>query len=207
MVRFVSASAPEPSWQELFVHMLPAIRKFAQIAYGRLDPESKAEAVQNAICIACSAVARLAELGKLDLCYPSVLGRYAVAQTRDGRMLGRSLNCRDVSSRYCQRAKNVVVERLDKFNDEEKCWEEVLVPDNTCTPAELAASRIDFPAWLKSLKPRDRKIARFLSLGHRTRDAARKFDVSQGRISQLRRELAQSWNKFTGENDNFSTAA
>jgi len=54
----------------------------------------------------------------------------------------------------------------------------------------LAASRIDFPAWLKTLKARDRKIARFFSLGNHTQDATRKFDVSQNRISQLRKELA-----------------
>jgi hypothetical protein len=135
------------------------------------------------------------------------LARYGVAQVKDGRMTGGNLNCRDVSSRYCQRAKNVTVERLDRYDAEVECWEEVLIPDNTCTPAELAASRIDFPAWLKTLTPRDRKVTRFLCLGNRTSDAARKFDVSWGRISQLRKELAESWRQFTGEGDGFSTAS
>jgi hypothetical protein len=187
--------------------MLPRIRKHARIAFRHLDPESRDECVQAVACNACCAVARLAELDKLDLAYASVLARFGVAQVRDGRMTGGSLNCNDISSRYCQRAKNITVERLDHYDTEDECWEEVLIPDNTCTPAELAATRIDFPAWMKTLKPRDRKVARFLSLGNRTQDAARKFDVSQGRISQLRKELAESWAEFTGEGDNFSTAA
>jgi hypothetical protein len=88
-----------PAWHATFLRLLPAIRRHAWIAFRNLDPESRAEAIQNAVCCACAAVARLAELNKLDLCYASVLGRFAVAQTRDGRVLGRPLNCKDVASR------------------------------------------------------------------------------------------------------------
>jgi len=202
----ICTACSSPDWQALFLRLLPAIRRHARIAFRHLDPEGREECVQATICNACCAVARLAELNKLSLAYASVLARFGVAQVKDGRMTGGSLNCNDISSRYCQRAKNVTVERLDKYDTEDECWEEVLVPDNTCTPAELAASRIDFPAWMKTLKPRDRKVARFLSLGNGTGAAARKFDVSPGRVSQLRRELQESWRTFTGEND-FNNAA
>ena len=36
-------------------------------------------------------------------------------------------------------------------------------------------------------------------LGDRTSEAARKFEVSEGRVSQLRRELAESWRGFVGD--------
>ena len=153
----ICTACPSPDWQALFLRLLPRIRKYARIAFHHLDPESREECVQAVVCNACCAVARLAELGKLDLCYASVLARFGVAQVKDGRMTGGSLNCHDVSSKYCQRQKHVTVERLDKYDTEDECWEEVLIPDNTCTPAELAASRIDVPAWLKTLK---RVIAR-----------------------------------------------
>jgi hypothetical protein len=94
--------------------------------FRHLRGEARAEAIQNALCNACAAIARLAELGKLDLCYASVLARFAIAQTKDGRMLGRPLNCKDVASKYCQRAKNVVMERLDKYDAEEGCWLEAV---------------------------------------------------------------------------------
>ena len=73
------------------------------------------------------------------------------------------------------------------------------IPDRTCTPADLAASRIDFPAWLCTLSRRDRKVAQFLAFGNRTGDAARRFGVYESRISQLRKELAASWHRFVGD--------
>jgi hypothetical protein len=142
------ASRPKlatPAWHHVFEQMMPAIKTHARLSFRHLRGEALAEAIQNVLCIACAAVARLAELGKLDLCYPTVMARFAVAQTKDGRMLGRKLNCKDVSSEYCRRQKGVVLKRLDKYDHDEECWQEILIPDQTCTPADLAASRIDFP--------------------------------------------------------------
>jgi hypothetical protein len=79
--------------------------------------------------------------------------------------------------------------RLDRHDAEEECWREVLVADKTCTPAELAASRIDFPAWLNTLSKRDRKVAMKLAAGETTSRVARMFRLSEGRVSQLRRQF------------------
>jgi hypothetical protein len=46
---------------------------------------------------------------------------------------------------------------------------------------------------------RNRQIAERLSLGHSTAQVARQFGVSPGRISQIRRELHDSWVQFAGE--------
>jgi hypothetical protein len=188
--------------------MLPKIRQHARIAFGRRHPDAREEAVQAVVCNACAAIARLAELGKLDLAYASVLARYGVAQVKDGRMTGGHLNCKDVLSGYCQRLKDVVVERLDHYDEEENGWTETVVEDRTAGPAEIARVRLDFSDWLHQLPSRNRRIAQFLSLGHRTSEAARKFRVSEGRVSQLRRELAESWCKFIGDDeDNGGNAA
>ena len=56
-----------PAWHTVFVAMVPAIVNHARISFRHLQPEARAEAIQNAVCSACAAVARLAELGKLDL--------------------------------------------------------------------------------------------------------------------------------------------
>ena len=63
----------------------------------------------------------------------------------------------------------------------------------------MATTKIDFTAWLKSLPSRVRRIAKLLATGEKTSIVAEKFNLSPGRISQLRRELAQSWKKFQGE--------
>ncbi len=197
----VSASAPDPRphWHKAFLALLPAILRHARFAFARLKPEARAEAVQEVVANACQAYARLVELGRTDIAYATALARYGVRQTRDNRKVGGRLNIRDVLSKYCQSRKHLFVERLDKFDPAENVWEEILVEDKHCGPAQVAASRIDFDSWLKSLPVRHRRIAQYLSLGNRTADAARKFKVSAGRVSQLRKELAQNWRRFIGD--------
>ena len=197
-----SVSRPKPvapAWHAGFLAMLPAIRTHARIAFRHLNPEAREEAIQNCVANAMIAYARLYELGKVDLAYPSVLARYAVAQTKDFRTVGGHLAIRDVLSPYCQRQKHIVVERLDKFDDEENAWVEVVVEDRHVGPAEVAATRLDFAAWLRSLPGRLRRIAKFLANGETTTAAAKKFEVSPGRISQIRQELKQAWQRFQGE--------
>jgi hypothetical protein len=63
----------------------------------------------------------------------------------------------------------------------------------------MAASRIDFAAWLGMLSARRRKIAQVLAMGESTSAVARRFRVSPARISQIRRELHQIWQRFQGE--------
>ena len=75
----------------------------------------------------------------------------------------------------------------------------MLVEGRSGTPAELAASRIDFADWLERLPKRNRRLATKLAAGESTSDVSRKFRITPGRVSQLRRELAESWRAFHGE--------
>lgn len=202
------AGKPAPAWHAKLLAMLPKIIRFAKRAFRSYPPEAREEAVQNVIANTTAAVAGLAKRGKLDLCYPTVLARFGIRQTLDHRKTGSSLNIKDVLSKYCQANKGVTVERLDKFNDQEGCWEEAVVQDTRSLPVpSVVAFRVDFRQWLQSLKRRDQRIAQYLSLGHRTRDAARKFRVSEGRVSQLRRELAENWRRFVGDDPATADAA
>jgi len=142
----------------------------------------------------------LARRGKLDQAFPSILAKFACKQTRDHRITGGHLDIKDVLRRYCQLNKGITVERLDHFDNEENAWTEAVVEDTRTAPVpDIVAFRVDFADCLKSLRRRDRRIAEVLSVGHTTSHVARKFKVSAGRISQLRRELAQSWRKFVGD--------
>ena len=102
----------------------------------------------------------------------------------------------DVLSPYAQRKLGIRGSRLQWPDGEEGTWKEILVEDPSCTPAELAASRIDFDAWLKKLPRRKRRIASTLAIGEATKDAAKKHKLTSGRVSQLRRELAANWDEF-----------
>ncbi len=145
------------------------------------------------VAYALVAYVRLYQQGRVALAYPTVLARYGVAQARDGWRVGAKLNIKDPLSRYCQKRKGVVVERLDVFDEEENAWAEAVVVDTrTATVPDTVAFRLDFPAWLGTLNRRNRRIAEILAMGHSTSQVAKRFDVSAGRISQLRRELAAS---------------
>jgi hypothetical protein len=185
-----------PGWQAGFEPMIPAVVAHAKIAFRHLRPEAREEATQETLCNACSAYARLAELGKTDVAFASALARFGVAQTKVGRKVGGKLNCQDVLSDYCQRKKKLVVERLDRFDFEDQTWSEILIEDRRVGPAETAIVRIDFADWLHWLPRRLRRIATFLATGETTTAAAKRFRLSQGRISQVRRELFLLWHHF-----------
>jgi DNA-binding CsgD family transcriptional regulator len=179
---------------------LPQIVQHAKFAFRHLRGEARQDAIQETVANALVAFVALVRRGKMAIAYPTVLARYAVAQINDGRRVGNKLNIREVLSPYAQRLKGFTVDRLDRHDkDDANLWCEVLVEDRRAGPAETAQVRLDFSDWLDSLKRRDRQIAEALSVGHSTSDVAKRFKVSAGRISQLRRELAESWQKFTGE--------
>jgi hypothetical protein len=197
---------PDPDHRQAFEAMIPRITRIAKISFRHLKQEARAEAVQEVICNAWQAFARLAELGKTDVAYASALARYGVKQTRDHRKVGGRLNIKDVLGSYCQARKNVVVERLDQ-RDVDGEWIEAIVEDKTAGPADIAATRIDFRDYLRSLPTRQRRIARFLAKGETTSAASKKFDVSAGRISQIRTELKQAWDRFVGNDGPAANAA
>jgi len=202
MIATYDPSKPDdriPDWHSRFLAMAPAIRRTAEICFRKLRPDLREEMVAEVIANSLVAYARLVEREKEDLAFPSALARFAVAQVRQGWRVGNPLNSNDVNSRSAQRRRGFQVERLDQFDAGDEEWKEVLIEDGRATPAEIAASRIDFATWLASLSMLRRRIARCLATGESTLEAARQFAVSPGRISQIRREFRASWLAFQGE--------
>jgi hypothetical protein len=173
----------------------------AYAAFRNLDPEARQEAVQEVVANCLVAYERLWKLGKSDVAYPTPLAKFAIRQVRSGRRVGGKLNIRDISSLHCQSVKGIRLGRLDRYDQEEEAWLEILVEDRHATPAEVAASRIDFGNWLQVLTARLRRMAKVLATGESTTRAAKRFSVSPGRISQIRQELKQSWETFQGETE------
>lgn len=188
-----------PPWHAAFLAMLPPIREQARFAFRKMRPEAKEDAVAEVICRACAAFARLVERGKAHVACPTALAKFAIRQFRAGRRLGCRLNVRDVSSEYCRLRKGIELDRLDRFDRDSGEWEEILLEDRHAGPAETAAARIDVGDWLRRMRPKDRRIAKSLAVGTRTKDVAMKFKLSPGRISQLRSQFHKSWRDFQGE--------
>ena len=182
-----------------FLDMLPRIRTRASVAFRDRQTEAKEELIAEVVANCWCAFVRLANNGKIDRAFATPLANFAIRQVRDGRRVGTKLNVRDVSSSYCQRANNFRVEHLDRFERESETWRQVIVEDRRTGPAETATMRIDFADWLKTLSPKRRRIATTLASGETTGATARKFHLSDGRISQLRRQLRDVWLVFQGE--------
>jgi hypothetical protein len=176
--------------------MLPTIERYARTAFRHLKGDSRDESAQEAVCNACRAYARLVEQDRADAATARSLARYAVAQVRAGRQVGQPMNVRDVTSVCCQRRNQLQVQLLCAWDDRQGEWQEILVEDRSVTPADLAASRIDYRAFLATLCCRDRRIAEKLATGESGGRVAELFGLSAARISQLRLELKRAWEEF-----------
>ena len=179
--------------------MLPKIEEQARYQFRHLKGDHQDEAVQEVICNCCLAYARLVEQGRAEAATWSTLARYGIAQVRVGRRVGASLNIKDITSPHCQLRKRVGVRSLHRWDHQKEEWSEMVVEDRHSTPADLAAFRIDFREFLRSLSRRNRQIALTLCKGESTHHVARLFRISSGRVSQLRRELCEAWREFHGE--------
>lgn len=190
------ALAQPATWQEGFLQLYARIEQYARNACRHLNAEAREDAVGEIVANTLTAYRRLYERGELQRAVPAALVRFAMRQYHDGRRVGSSQCCRDVYSPLARRKTRYDLCMLGAPGDQVGVWLDCLF-DNRQSPVPVqAAFRIDFPRWLNSLPPRNRQIAERLSAGYSTQEVAKEFGVSQGRISQLRRELADSWHAF-----------
>ena len=146
--------ASAPAWHAGFLTMLPVIYSYARGAFAHLNPEARQDMIQEVIANALVAYVRLYQQGRVALAYPTVLARYGVAQVRDGRRVGAKLNIKDVLSKYCQQRKSVVVERLDRFDEEDNQWAEAVVQDTRTAPVpEHRRLPLRFPGMVGNALP------------------------------------------------------
>jgi hypothetical protein len=188
----VVSESEEPesaTWQAGFLEMLPMIEQRARVAFRDLDAEAQQDAVGEVVANAMCAYRRLHERGELQRAFASALARYAIIQYWDGRRVGTQQCSRDVFSPKAEKKAGYEVLSLDLRM-------ECLI-DNRRTPIpDQIAFHLDFPLWLASQTPRNRRIAERLLFGGSTGEVAREFNISSPRVSQLRREFAESWYAF-----------
>ena len=184
------------SWQERFLELLPTIEQHARFAFRHLDAESQEDAIAEIVASTACAYERLFQRGEQARAFATVLARYAVAQFWDGRRVGTSQCSRDVFSLRAKQDGDYELLSIGAPGEKVGEWRECLVDNRRTRVPDQAAFRIDFPAWLESQSPRDKQIAEKLSLNYSTGEVAREFKISMARISQLRRELADSWYAF-----------
>ena len=95
-----------------------------------------------------------------------------------------------------RRTHGIKIVPIDQRYTNTGAWNQLLVEDRKAGPAETAAARIDVAEWFSRLSKRNRKIAKTLALGEPTGTVARKFNLSSGRVSQLRNWFERDWKRF-----------
>jgi hypothetical protein len=201
------------SLQSRFLALLPRIESQARIYFrGIRCRTKKADCVAEVVAICWKWFCRLARRGKDATQFVGALAALAARAVWSGRRACRSESTVDVTSSVAQRRHGFVVQPFPPVRQSHEAlystvrgqqiqdaMEERLV-DNTMTPVpEQAAFRLDFPAWLKTLTERERRIIRAMSWNERTKDLSRRFRVTPGRISQMRREFSDDWRRFVGD--------
>ena len=185
--------------QTAFLMILPRIQSQAWNAFQGLSFDLKQELQSEVVGHCWKSFIRLFELGRHEDVSPMSLASFAIRAVRSARRMGASLNINDVSSTYCQRRLGIRTTPFCMIHQNGEKWAESLIADERARPDQLVMARIDFSEWLQTLKPLHRKVAEHLSLGESTHSTARIFNLTPGRISQIRRLLEQSWLSFQTE--------
>jgi hypothetical protein len=194
--------------QVRFLSILPRIELHGRISFRYLRcPHQRADAVAEVVALTWKWHLRLAERGKDATRFPATLATFAARAVKAGRRVCGQERAKDVLSPTAQRRHHFAVECLPDFSSLSSNPLAEALRDNTQTPPpEQAAFRLDFPAWLQTRTERDRRLAEDLMTGERTQEVSTKFALSPARVSQLRRDFHDDWQRFCGL-DEASTAA
>ena len=187
------------SSQNAFLMILPRIQSQAWNAFQGLSLDLKQELQSEVVAHCWKSFTKLVELGRHEDVPPMTLARFAIRAVRSGRRIGSSLNINDVTSDYCKNRLGIRSVAFCWIDQNGKNWAESLIADERARPDQLVMARIDFSEWLQTLKPLHRKVAEHLSFGESTHSTAMIFNLSPGRISQIRRLLERSWHSFQTE--------
>jgi len=191
--------------------VLPKIERQAHIDFREVRCASrKADCIQEVISLCWKWFIRLLRRGKDASRFARTLASLAARAVRSGRRAWGHIRTGDVFSPMAQRKNGFVVRSIASERRHQKGWsspmDDVLenqLVDNTATsPLDQAQFRIDFREWLKRYSARQHRIIRSLSTGQRTMDVSRKFNITAGRVSQMRRAFKDDWERFVGDKVN-----
>jgi hypothetical protein len=177
-------------WQNDFLSMLPEIERRLRFAFCQLDPAAKDEAIAEGVAHSLFAYRRLNEQDRTEVATSSTLAWYSSRQVMRGRPAAGRMNGREPLSRHGQLTNRIKIERLPSK------WIDAIVLDKRAAIPDVIAAKMDVGAWFATLTQRMRQIANDLAFGCSTSEVAKKYGVTAGRISQLRRTLKESWATF-----------
>jgi hypothetical protein len=205
----------DDSLHALFLTLvLPRVALHGRIRFRHLKSgDQREDAIAEMIGLTWLWFVMLARRGKDATRFVSALASFAARRVNRGdRVCGQEW-AKDVLNTLAQQRHGFKVQSLPLRNaaslenrythprgqHQQDVFEERL-RDNTTTPVPIQVQvRLDLRAWMKTLTGRERRLIRAMARNERTTDLSRQFELSPGRISQLRREFHQAWLRFCGD--------
>jgi hypothetical protein len=199
--------------QARFQKIMPTIDSYAAFAHQYCPcHDRRADLTQEMRAVCWKWLLRLANKGIDASRFGAVLAYRAAQHVRNHRRLTGQEKASDVLSPRAQARHGFKLEGLDSsmagsyetlfgVTGQRRLDEiEERLHDNTITPIpDQVAFKIDFWAWLATLTGRERRLIKAMARDERTKDLSREFELSEGRISQMRREFYIGWQRFCGD--------
>ncbi len=181
--------------------ILPRIVRHARVVFRYVKCwHTKEDKVAEAVGHCWKWIKKLDKLGKKWWCFVSRLADYACRAVKSGRKVAGSITINDVLNEINQARKGYCICKLPDYSTESTNPLAEALTDNTVSEIpDQVAFRLDFPEYRDTYSERDQQVMDDMMLGHRTIDLAEKYKMSQGRISQLRREFYEGWDRFHGD--------
>jgi len=190
------------SLQDTFLEILERILTHGRIVFRfHHCPYTFEDCLQEMLGLAWLWHCRLVQQGKDPRQFASVIASFAARHVRNGDRLCGYESAKDILSDRARLKHHFQVHRIqsDTCLPGSNLTLHALVEHRLASSADRAAFRIDFSEWLCSLRERDANLASDLAVGDTTNEVAQKYQLSPGRVSQLRQELYHSWLRFHGE--------
>jgi hypothetical protein len=200
--------------QATFLELLPRLDTHAPVVFRHIRcAHRQDDAIQEMRALAWKWLARLAQRGKDVRAFPAAFVTLLALAVNSGRRLVGMSKAIDVLNPLTQRRQAFRVKSLsgstrasheklygDPCGQHTRDLLDEILHDNLRTPVpDQVQFRIDFREWLATLTPRERRLIRAMIRSERTSDLSKAFELSPGRISQLRREFQKSWCKYLAE--------
>ena len=185
-----------------FLAVMPRVSYLARRRFAYMPREQREDAVAEAIAAGFLAYLSMKRRGRLKLIGTIGFARNAVRHVAAGRRVGNSQAGRDVMSDLGRRRHGRGVQSFDaesSVDNTDGCgWLHEAVAAHQTPVPEQVAIRVDGGHWLASLQSRDRQMIKALAAGEMAVTVAKHFGISPARLSQLRKEWADSWAACVG---------
>jgi hypothetical protein len=182
----VSAVPGADYQQTAFEAMLPNMTRQCSYLLRHVRSQDRPEAIADALAAAWSAWASMARKGVKNPAdvTAAAYSHWACKYVRRGSKVGHKGGGRGSKDIFRMPGQFKAIPFSELTDAYSTCTRD-RIPD-------IVACKLDFEAWLATRSPRDARVCAALASGATTKETAKRFQVSEPRISQIRSESRAS---------------